>query len=173
MIRTKWLKCKMELAEEVEAVKQLDGERKTFKSSSRIHHHDTSKSFMFSSADEYPLGGGVSDDGDIWRSPGRDPQHLYGSRRPTKVGQMNIGRRGQDADSKGPSFSRKGVTGGSGRGSKNTSAAARPGSRSLNNVNQGGKKPLGKTPNKRDNLVWLLQSYHFCNINSFHYLLLV
>jgi katanin p60 ATPase-containing subunit A1 len=160
LIRTKWLKCKRELAEEVEAVKQLDGERQAFKASSLAHHHSSSKSSVFSSADEYPSAGGTSDDGDVWRSPGRDPQQFYGSRRPTKVSQMNLGRRGQDADNKGTS-SRKGVTGGPGRGPKSTTAATRPGTRSVNNASQGGKKPPGKTPNKKENLV-RFQLYYIC-----------
>lgn len=158
LIRTKWMKCKKDLAEEVEAVKQLDAERQTFKDGSGafrpISPHVSSKAFMFTPVDEYPSSAGISDDPDVWRAPGRDSHQQYGSRRPTKAGQMNAGRRGvQDGDNKGSSWPRRGGPAGSGRGAKNTSGpTSRPGSRSGNSTAQGTKKSSGKTPNKRDSL---------------------
>lgn len=158
LIRTKWLKCKKDLAEEVEAVKQLDAERQAFKDGSGafrpVSPHVSSKPFMFTPVDEFANSTGGPDDPDVWRAPGRDPQQQYGSRRPTKAGQMNTGRRGvQDGDNRGASWSRRGGTAGSGRGSKNTSGpSSRPGSRVGISTAQGGKKSSGKTPGKRDSL---------------------
>ncbi|MCO5591039.1 hypothetical protein L7F22_045015 [Adiantum nelumboides] len=158
LIRTKWLKCKKDLAEEVEAVKQLDAERQAFKDGSGafrpVSPHISSKPYMFTPVDEFAHSPGISDDPDVWRAPGRDPQQQYGSRRPTKAGQMNAGRRGvQDGDNRGPSWSRRGGTAASGRGSKTTSGpSTRPSSRVGNSNAQGGKKSSGKTPGKRDSL---------------------
>lgn len=174
LIRTKWMKCKKDLAEEVEAVKQLDAERQTFKDGSGafrpISPHVSSKAFMFTPVDEYPSSAGISDDPDVWRAPGRDSHQQYGSRRPTKAGQMNAGRRGvQDGDNKGSSWPRRGGPAGSGRGAKNTSGpTSRPGSRSGNSTAQGTKKSSGKTPNKRDSLVGLLNPVACSFVNALH-----
>lgn len=151
LIRTKWMKCKKDLAEEVDAVKQLDAERQAFKDGLGAFHsispHVSSKSIMFTPVEEYPSSAGMSDDPDVWRVPGRDPHAQYGSRRPTKAGQMNAGRRGvQDG-------ARRGGAAGSGRGLKNTSGPpSRAGSRLGSTTSQGAKKPSGKIPNKRDSL---------------------
>lgn len=170
LIRTKWLKCKKDLAEEVEVIKQLEAERKAFKdgpgSYRPISPRISSKAFMFTPVDEYQSSAGMSDDPDVWRAPGRDSQQQYGSRRPTRAGQMNTARRGpQDGDSKGPPWVRnsskgepKGGAIGSGRGGKNIASgpSGRPTGavgRTGNNPGQGGKKTTGKsTPNKRDSL---------------------
>lgn len=167
VLRTKWLKCKKDLAEEIEAIKQLDAERQAFKDGAgafrSVSPHMASKGYMFTPVDEYPHSG--SDDPDVWKAP-RDPQQQYGSRRPTKAGQMNTARRGmQDGDSKAPPWVRnssrgeaKGCATGSGRGSRNNYSGppGRPvnaGGRAGNSSGQGGKKTAGKlTPNKRDSL---------------------
>lgn len=156
-IRSKWLKCKKDLAEEVEIIKQLDAERQAFKDASGsfrpISPRITSKAFMFTPVDEYPSSAGMSDDPDVWRVPGRDPQQQYGSRRPTKAGQFSTVRRGtQDGDSKGPPWVRgslkgelKGGAAGSGRGSRSNSSgpsgrSTTGGARAGNSSGQGGKK---------------------------------
>ncbi|KAH7422894.1 hypothetical protein KP509_12G030900 [Ceratopteris richardii] len=138
------MKCKKDLAEEIDAVKQLDAERQAFKDGSGV----------FRPIDEFSNANGVSDDPDVWRAPSRDPQPQYGSRRPTKAGQMNATRRGiQDSDGRGPSYSRRGGASVSGRGSKNMSGpSSRPGSRGGNSTAQGGKKASGKTPGKKDSV---------------------
>ena len=157
VVRTKWLKCKKDLAEEIEAVKQLDAERQAFKDSSGAFRPTSpqmsSKPFMFSPVDDYPSVSGGSDDTDVWRAP----QQQYGSRRPTKAGQMNIGRRAvQEGDNnKGSLWGRKGASAVSGRGPKNVSSSSnKPGSKSTNNnSSQGGKKVSGRSNTRRDSLV--------------------
>ena len=158
VVRTKWLKCKKDLAEEIEAVKQLDAERQAFKDSSGAFRPTSpqmsSKPFMFSPVDEYPSVSGGSDDADVWRAP----QQQYGSRRPTKAGQMNIGRRAvQEGDNNKGSLwaGRKGASAVSGRGPKNVSSSSnKPGSKSTNNISsQGGKKVSGRSNTRRDSLV--------------------
>ncbi|KAH7433831.1 hypothetical protein KP509_07G088300 [Ceratopteris richardii] len=150
------MKCKKDLAEEIEITKQLDAERQTFKDGlgafRPVSPRISSKSSMFTPVDEFSDSSGVHDDPDVWRAPGRDPQQQFGSRRPTKAGQINAARRGiQDGDNRGPSWSRRGGTSASVRGSKNTSSASsRPSSRVGNSTAQGGRKTTGKTSGRKE-----------------------
>eukprot|EP00249_Psilotum_nudum_P009211 c21782_g1_i1 orf=669-2309(+) len=175
LIRTKCLQFKKNLAEEMETIKQLEAERQAFKealfSFRSVSPLVASKSFLFTPVDEYPPGcASTSDDTDMWRPPSRDAQQRYGSRRPTKAGQMATSqtrRTAQDVDQKVPPWVRnssksevKGSTMGIGRGAKNNAVGtyARVGSgggRAGGNSGQAGKKATGSgksTPSKKDSL---------------------
>ncbi|XP_024519665.1 katanin p60 ATPase-containing subunit A1 [Selaginella moellendorffii] len=164
-IRGKWLKCKKELAEEVDLVKQLDAEKQAFKEvpggpgSPRL----VSKSFMamnFSGEDSYP------DDPDVWRPPARDAREQYGSRRPTKAGQLaaqksmgdnrssSWARKSGDNNNNNSKMARGGktsVSGASGRTAPAAGAAA--GSKAAGNSSQATRKATNtgrSTPSKRE-----------------------
>lgn len=108
-LRTKWNKCKKDLMEEFNIVKQIDAERQAFRdapgttrpirpSSPQISvaapaanpyfpveeiYVSQPPSSKFDSSRSDPI-----DDPDVWRPPSRDIPSQYGTRRPTKAGQM-------------------------------------------------------------------------------------
>ncbi|BBN09503.1 katanin p60 ATPase-containing subunit A1 [Marchantia polymorpha subsp. ruderalis] len=96
-IRSKWVKCKKDLFEEFEIVKHIDAERQGFKEAPGATPRPGSPFLppkSYPSVDEYgsypPVGG--RDDGfedpDVWRPPTREAPLQYGSRRPTRAGQL-------------------------------------------------------------------------------------
>ncbi|KAG0566220.1 hypothetical protein M758_7G043600 [Ceratodon purpureus] len=108
-LRTKWNKCKKDLMEEFNIVKQIDAERQAFRetpgttrpirpSSPQITvaapatnpyfpveeiYVSQPPSNRFDNSRSDPM-----DDPDVWRPPSRDIPSQYGTRRPTKAGQM-------------------------------------------------------------------------------------
>lgn len=164
LVRTKWMKCKKDLSEEIEIIKQLDAERSAFKEVPGTVRPTSpglsSKAFMFQPVEEYSYSGGNMDDPDVWRPPNRDAQQQYGSRRPTRAGQMAAQSRKDASWSRSSSRGdMKGIGTGVGRGSKgnaaSTSGRAVPGGRSSGSSGQQGKKGATankSTPNKRDSL---------------------
>lgn len=95
------MNCKKSLSEEIDIVKQLDAERRSFKEipgskrSSSPPIQTKSGGFVFQPLDEYPTSTGAPmDDPDVWRPPSRDMQ---GSRRPTRAGQVGVRKSSQDA----------------------------------------------------------------------------
>ncbi|KAJ8637699.1 hypothetical protein MRB53_011966 [Persea americana] len=104
IIRTKWMNCKKGLSEEIDIIKQLDAERRSFKeipgSRRAASPPISSKSggFVFQPLDEYPTSSVTSaDDPDVWRPPSRDPQQQYANRRSTRTGQAGVRKSSQDA----------------------------------------------------------------------------
>ncbi|XP_058074656.1 katanin p60 ATPase-containing subunit A1 isoform X1 [Magnolia sinica] len=100
-LRTKWMNCKKGLSEEIDIVKQLDAERRSFKEIPGIGRSSSppirvkSGGFVFQPLDEYPTSSGAPmDDPDVWRPPSRD---THGSRRPTRAGQASMRKSTQDA----------------------------------------------------------------------------
>ncbi|XP_047327410.1 katanin p60 ATPase-containing subunit A1 [Impatiens glandulifera] len=77
LIRSKWMNAKKALSEEIEVVKQLDAERRSFKETPIGKRHpsppiSTKSSFVFQPLEEYPTSSGApNDDHDIWRPPNR------------------------------------------------------------------------------------------------------
>ncbi|XP_068647557.1 katanin p60 ATPase-containing subunit A1-like [Aristolochia californica] len=152
VLRTKWMNCKRSLSEEIEIVKQLDAERRTFKEVPGMTRRPPSppiptKSFVFQSLDEYPTSsGGPIDDPDIWRPPSRDGSQQYGSRKPTRAGQAGVRKSSQDA-SWGRGVSRAGPANrgaksnpsGRGSGVRASAASGLPGRKGT-----GGKSSSGK-----------------------------
>ncbi|KAJ7525965.1 hypothetical protein O6H91_17G076300 [Diphasiastrum complanatum] len=173
-IRTRWLKCKKDLAEEVEIIKQLEMEKQAFREMPGTHRPASppipTKPFMNLLLDENPQSfNNFSDDPDVWRPPARDPREQYGSRRPTRAGQMVAqGRRaGQDADNRGwvRSSTRNGESRGAVSGRSRNNAAGPSGrvgsgaagvtssGRTGSAVGQAGKKSASSgrtTPSKRE-----------------------
>ena len=106
---------KKAITEEIEVVKQLDAERKSFKDTPVGRRPpsppiSTKSSFVFQPLDEYPTSSASSmDDPDVWRPPSRDT-----SRRATRSGQVGVRKSSQDgAWARGPA-----KPGASGRGTK-------------------------------------------------------
>ncbi|KAG6545358.1 hypothetical protein Mapa_013207 [Marchantia paleacea] len=96
-IRSKWVKCKKDLFEEFEIVKHIDAERQGFKEAPGATPRPGSPFLppkSYPSVDEYapypPVGGGHDgfEDPDVWRPPTREAPLQYGSRRPTRAGQL-------------------------------------------------------------------------------------
>ncbi|XP_051216919.1 katanin p60 ATPase-containing subunit A1-like [Lolium perenne] len=104
--RTKWMKCKQAISEEVEIVRQLDALMKSFKEApgsgtmrSSSPPIRSNKSFLFQPLDEYPTSlPQTFDDPDVWAPPKDRP-----TRRLTR-GQSSAKKSSQDgAWSRGPS----------------------------------------------------------------------
>ncbi|KAL5729438.1 microtubule-severing ATPase [Ranunculus cassubicifolius] len=106
LIRSKWMNCKKALSDEIDIVKQLDAERRALKETLGNRRPPsppiaTKSNFVFQPLDEYPnptssAGAGGNhhmDDPDVWAPPVRD----NGSRRPTRVSQMNTRKSNNDA----------------------------------------------------------------------------
>lgn len=116
-LRTKWNKCKKDLMEEFNIVKQIDTERQAFRdapgsyprpSSPKItvsapplrhtqERHREEREPFFPVEEIYvshppnrsdSSRSDPNDDPDVWRPPSRDIPSQYGTRRPTKAGQM-------------------------------------------------------------------------------------
>ncbi|KAL5975199.1 Katanin p60 ATPase-containing subunit A1 [Asimina triloba] len=153
LLRTKWMNCKKSLSEEIDMVKQLDAERRSFKEipgvgrSSSPPIHVKSGGFVFQPLDEYPTSSGAPmDDPDVWRPPSRDTQ---GSRRPTRAGQAGMRKSTQDA-----TWAR-GSTRTGGRGGKSsTSSRTNSGVRSSTTSGLPAKKGTGsgKSSAKTDSM---------------------
>ncbi|KAK1306547.1 Katanin p60 ATPase-containing subunit A1 [Acorus calamus] len=154
VIRTKWMECKRGLSEEVDVVKQLDAERRSFKDLPGSRRSDSppirSKSnFVFQPLDEYPSSvGAPMDDPDVWRPPSRDDR-----RRPARAGQAGARKSSQDATWARGGASRNGS--GASRGAKsNTSkggASVRAsGSGPAGKKGASGKSNSGKTDSNDD-----------------------
>ncbi|XP_042418664.1 katanin p60 ATPase-containing subunit A1-like isoform X2 [Zingiber officinale] len=97
-IRAKWMNCKKAIFEEVEVVKQLDVELRTFKEMPGTRRSSsppisTRSSFVFQPLDEYPTSSGALDDPDVWRPPSRDSH----SRKPTRSATSNMRKPNQDS----------------------------------------------------------------------------
>ncbi|KAK6912121.1 Vps4 oligomerization, C-terminal [Dillenia turbinata] len=147
LTRAKWMNVKKALSEEIDVVKQLDAERRSFKETPTGRHPasspiSTKSSFVFQPLDEYPTSSGAPmDDPDVWRPPSRDST----SRRPTRSGQVGMRKSPQDATwARGST--RAGTTG---RGAK-TGASSRvnSGARASTTGKKGtgsGKTNSGKT----------------------------
>ncbi|GLJ44209.1 hypothetical protein SUGI_0923070 [Cryptomeria japonica] len=166
LVRNKWIKCKKDLSEELEVIKQLDAERQAFKEATGTAKPSSpslpSKPYMFQPVEEYSSFSSSFDDPDVWRPPSRDPQQQYGSRRPTRAGQMSAAQSRKDASwargsTRGGDV--KGIGTGLNRGAKGnaagTSGKAGVGGRGIGNSGQQGKKGAAagrSTPNKRDSL---------------------
>ncbi|KAH9298031.1 hypothetical protein KI387_029713, partial [Taxus chinensis] len=166
LVLNKWMKCKTDLSEEVEVIKQLDAERQVFKDLPGTTRSSSpglpSKSSMFQPVEEYSSYSGSFDDPDVWRPPSRDPQQQYGSRRPTRAGQMAAAQNRKDTSwTRGSSRAGdvKGIGSAVSRGAKgnaaSTSGRAGIAGRATGNSGQQGKKGAAagrSTPNKRDSL---------------------
>ena len=190
-LRTKWNKCKKDLMEEFNIVKQIDAERQAFRdapgttrpirpSSPQISvaapaanpyfpveeiYVSQPPSSKFDSSRSDPI-----DDPDVWRPPSRDIPSQYGTRRPTKAGQMAAAAqakrmaafargagdrtststavvgRGNKVATTGPSSKGIGAGPGTATGVKGSSLTG----------NTGPRKSTGRsTPSKRESLVWL------------------
>ncbi|KAJ1704532.1 hypothetical protein LUZ63_004311 [Rhynchospora breviuscula] len=83
--RAKWTNCKKAISEEIEVVKQLESELRSFKEPPGTRRSSsppipTRSSFVFQPLDEYPTaasnapGASPFDDPDVWRPPSRDQQ---------------------------------------------------------------------------------------------------
>lgn len=127
LIRSKWMNVKKAITEEIEVVKQLDAERKSFKDTPVGRRPpsppiSSKSSFVFQPLDEYPTSSASSmDDPDVWRPPSRDT-----SRRTTRSGQVGMRKSSQDgAWARGPA-----KPGASSRGTKASgSTKSGPGAR--------------------------------------------
>lgn len=92
------MNVKKALTEEVDVVKQLDAERRSFKEIPLGRRPPSppisaKSSFVFQPLDEYPTSSGAPiDDPDVWRPPSRDNS----SRRPTRAGQAATRKSPQD-----------------------------------------------------------------------------
>eukprot|EP00252_Welwitschia_mirabilis_P004615 TRINITY_DN14922_c0_g1_i1.p1 TRINITY_DN14922_c0_g1~~TRINITY_DN14922_c0_g1_i1.p1 ORF type:complete len:528 (+),score=134.56 TRINITY_DN14922_c0_g1_i1:269-1852(+) len=158
LAQAKWSKCKKDLSEEIEIVKQLNAERQGFSEAPGTIRSTSpgvpSKSFMFQPVEEYScFSSSNTDDPDVWRPPSREAHQQYGSRRPTKAGQIASQRK--DASwSRGSSKGDNKYSGPPGRNSKGAvSGRAGAGGRSSNNTTQGRKSTGSRTtPNKRDSM---------------------
>ncbi|KAL3689086.1 hypothetical protein R1sor_015395 [Riccia sorocarpa] len=98
-IRSKWVKCKKDLFEEFEIVKHIDAERQGFKEApGAIPRPITPKTYLppddySHSHSPYPPAHAAGEpdsfeDPDVWRPPTREAPLQYGSRRPTRAGQL-------------------------------------------------------------------------------------
>ncbi len=180
---TKWNKCKRDLSEEFNIVRQIDAERQAFKeapgaqprpSSPRImrqSHFPVDEVYLPSStAPAYPSVIKIdSDDPDVWRPPNRDAPMQYGSRRPTKAGQMAAAAQAKRMAAYARGAGDRGVGSGgavgkvskpvvSGPVTKGAGAAASVGGTSKGTSSIGGgqaprKSNARSTPTKRDSLV--------------------
>ncbi|XP_073292056.1 katanin p60 ATPase-containing subunit A1 [Primulina huaijiensis] len=117
LLRTKWMNVKKAILEEIEVVKQLDAEKRSFKEVPVGRRPNsppisTKSSFVYQPLDEYPSSSGnPMDDPDVWRPPSRDPT----GRRSARGGQVGIRKSPQDgAWARGASTR----TGTNGRGGK-------------------------------------------------------
>ncbi|CAK9229323.1 unnamed protein product [Sphagnum jensenii] len=179
---TKWNKCKRDLSEEFNIVRQIDAERQAFKeapgaqprpSSPRIvrqSHFPVDEVYLPSStAPAYPSVIKIdSDDPDVWRPPNRDAPMQYGSRRPTKAGQMAAAAQAKRMAAYARGAGDRGVGSGgavgkvskpvvSGPVTKGAGAAASVGGTSKGTSSIGGgqaprKSNARSTPTKRDSL---------------------
>ena len=190
-LRTKWNKCKKDLMEEFNIVKQIDAERQAFRetpgttrpirpSSPQITvaapatnpyfpveeiYVSQPPSNRFDNSRSDPM-----DDPDVWRPPSRDIPSQYGTRRPTKAGQMAAAaqakRMAAYARGAGDKTSTSTSTAIVGRSNKVTSTG--PSSKSMGpgpgmssgvkgsslTGNTGPRKSTGRsTPSKRESLV--------------------
>uniref|UniRef100_A0ACD5VPQ6 Uncharacterized protein n=1 Tax=Avena sativa TaxID=4498 RepID=A0ACD5VPQ6_AVESA len=136
-IRTKWMKCKQAISEEVEIVRQLDAQLKSFKEAPGSGMRSSSppirsnKSFLFQPLDEYPTSSPQTfDDPDVWAPPRDTP-----TRRSTR-GQSSAKKSSQDgAWARGPS-----KTGTPSRGAKPNGSKSSSGVRSSTASSTGGRK---------------------------------
>ncbi|GAB2269446.1 Katanin p60 ATPase-containing subunit A1 [Dionaea muscipula] len=146
LIRAKWMNVKKAVSEEIEVVKQLDAEVKSFKETPLGRRppsppiSSTKSSFVFQPLDEYPTSSSSSiDDPDVWRPPSRDTS----STRPARSGQLGARKLSQDgAWGRGPA-----KPGTSGRGTRlNNSSKSNTGVRasSTGKKGSGSGKPSGK-----------------------------
>ncbi|KAJ4790938.1 Katanin p60 ATPase-containing subunit A1 [Rhynchospora pubera] len=131
--RAKWTNCKKAISEEIEVVKQLESELRSFKqpaSRSSSPPIPTRSSFVFQPLDEYPSAASNAspspspfDDPDVWRPPSRDQQGRR-ARMPAPVRRSsNDGAWARGATSKtGPT--RAGKSAGTGKGASATRSSA-------------------------------------------------
>ncbi|KAE8818098.1 Katanin p60 ATPase-containing subunit [Hordeum vulgare] len=137
--RTKWMNCKKAISEEVEIVRQLDAQLKSFKEapgtmrSSSPPIRSNNKSFLFQPLDEYPTSSPTTfDDPDVWAPP-RDTNT---PNRRSARGQSSARKSSQDgAWARGPS-----KTGTPSRGAKPSGSKASPAVRSSTASSTGGRK---------------------------------
>ncbi|KAG0603213.1 hypothetical protein M758_10G075600 [Ceratodon purpureus] len=104
-LRTKWNKCKKDLLEEFNMVKQIDAERQAFREAPGTHPRPSSPQITIAAPSNpfFPVEEGYVphessndsrldpiDDPDVWRPPSArvDIPSQYGSRRPTRAGQL-------------------------------------------------------------------------------------
>ncbi|XP_020097599.1 katanin p60 ATPase-containing subunit A1 [Ananas comosus] len=136
-LRAKWMNCKKAISEEIDVVKQLDAELRSFKELPGTRRTSSppipAKSFVFQPLDEYPAPSGPPlDDPDVWRPPSRDQQN----RRPTRSGQAGVRRSSQDATwARGSSRA-----GTAGRGAKSSTSKGSSSVRSSTSSGLSGKK---------------------------------
>ncbi|CAM6090201.1 unnamed protein product [Calypogeia fissa] len=175
-IRTKWVKCKKDLFEEFEIVKHIDAERQGFKEAPGATPRPGSpfvapKSYLpIDEYSPYPVGhggnDGFGDDPDVWRPPTRDAPMQYGSRRPTRAGQLAAAaqarKMAQDGEKAAPWVRGRevGLKSGAGKGSKSVSSSTvtkgscgttQGGSRAA--PKEAARKSSGRsTPNKRESV---------------------
>ncbi|XP_072993761.1 katanin p60 ATPase-containing subunit A1 isoform X2 [Typha latifolia] len=144
--RSKWMNCKKAISEEIDIVKQLDAELRSFKEVPGTRRSSSppipTKSFVFQPLDEYPTSSGAPlDDPDVWRPPSRDTQN----RRSTRAGQAGMRKTSQDATwARGSSRA-----GSAGRGAKSSASKSSSGVRSSTASGLGGKKGKSSS-NKAD-----------------------
>ncbi|KAL2631198.1 hypothetical protein R1flu_015884 [Riccia fluitans] len=164
-IRSKWVKCKKDLFEEFEIVKHIDAEKQGFKEAPGATPRPiTPKPYL--PADDYasypppPAASGgpdIFEDPDVWRPPTRDAPLQYGSRRPTRAGQLaaaaqarKMAQDGERARGKvGESRVVKGTkTSNSGTAGKASTAAGRTATKEPPKAKSSGRT----TPSKRESM---------------------
>ncbi|KAF3342046.1 Katanin p60 ATPase-containing subunit A1 [Carex littledalei] len=154
--RAKWSNCKKAISEEIEVVKQLETELRSFKDAPGTHRSSsppipTRSNFVFQPLDEYPSassapGASPFDDPDVWRPPSRDQQGRRsgtgriaggGNRRSSNDGAWARGGTGTNRMATGGT--RGGKSGGTGTGKGTT------GTRSSNVGGTSAKKGKGNS----------------------------
>lgn len=172
-VRSKWVKCKKDLFEEFEIVKHIDAERQGFKEAPGAPPRPgspfvTPKSyFPVDEYSPYPPGGGGPDmfeDPDVWRPPTREAPLQYGSRRPTRAGQLAAAAQAKKMAQEGEKVSPwvRGKVGESKvvKGTKSTSSSGTLGKASSTTgtgrtaTKETARKSSGRsTPSKRESMV--------------------
>ncbi|MQM00814.1 hypothetical protein Taro_033557 [Colocasia esculenta] len=149
-IRTKWLNCKKALSEEVDIVKQLDAELRSFKDVPGTRRSSSppirsKSSFVFQPLDEYPTSsGGPMDDPDVWRPPSRDSGQHGG--RTTRSGQVGTRKASQDAKWARGAVNRAGAPGRGGKSNTSSKSGSTVRSSTTSVVSgKKGKSNVGKS----------------------------
>ena len=157
-IRTKWMKCKQAISEEVEIVRQLDAQLKSFKEAPGTMRSSSppirsNKSFLFQPLDEYPTSSPPTfDDPDVWAPPKDTP-----TRRSAR-GQSSAKKSSQDgAWARGPSKTGTPSRGAKPNGSKSSSVV-----RSSTASSTGGRK--GKSSSSKGDSVVISVKQIFCTL---------
>ncbi|KAJ3709321.1 hypothetical protein LUZ61_013026 [Rhynchospora tenuis] len=150
--RAKWTTCKKAISQEIDVVKQLESELRSFKEPNRSSSPPipTRSSFVFQPLDEYPTASNAPpasaspfDDPDVWRPPSRDQQG-----RRAGAGRMPGGvRRSSNEGAWARGATSKTGTGGTRGGKSAATGKGASGTRSSATGAPGGKK--GKGPSTK------------------------